>query len=292
VNCSVYHRPASLDEALELAARNPAAKFIGGGTDLLVKLRKRSSASPCELISLRRIEELARVEEVDGCLRIGAGVPLADLAVNEHVRERLPALTEALALFGSRQIRNVATLGGNFCNASPGADAAPPLMVYGARIEIRSVNGVREVPLTEFFRGPGETVLGPGEILTAILVERAGAGAVSTFLRKSRVSMDLAIASVAVFLECDGPRCTIARIAAGAVAPTPLRLEAAERALEGTELDEEACSGAALAVDTAISPISDVRAEEWYRRHLTAVLLRRALARLTRATEAVGGGAR
>ncbi|MEE8467954.1 MAG: xanthine dehydrogenase family protein subunit M [Planctomycetota bacterium] len=292
MNCCAYHRPTSLDEALELVAKNPDAKFIGGGTDLLVKMRRRFSAAPGELISLRRIDELMRVEETQGCLRIGAGVPLADLAVNDHVRERLPALTEAIALFGSRQIRNVATVGGNLCNASPGADCAPPLLVHGARLELRSASGVREVPLAEFFRGPGETTLGAGEILTAILIDHPRGRAVSTFLRKSRVSMDLAIASVAVFLEYDGALCTLARIAAGAVAPTPLRLEAAERALEGTELDEDACSAAALAVDVAISPISDVRAEDWYRRHLTGVLLRRALTRLTRATETVGGGAR
>ena len=292
MNCNAYHRPTSLDEALELAAEKPAARFIGGGTDLIVKLRKRPSAAPSELISLRRIDELTRVEELPGGLRIGAGVPLADLAVNSSVCELMPALTEALALFGSRQIRNVATLGGNLCNASPGADAAPPLLVHGARIELRSRTGVREVPLSEFFRGPGETALGAGELLTAILIDRPRGPAVSTFLRKSRVSMDLAIASVAVYLEFDGPRCTVARIAAGAVAPTPLRLEAAEQALEGSLLDEDACSAAVLAVDAAIAPISDVRAEEWYRRHLTAVLLKRALARLTNATETACGGAR
>jgi len=289
VTCTAYHRPTSLGAALELAAENPDARFIAGGTDLLVKLRRRVHASPAALISLRRIDELTRVE-VGECLRIGAAVPLADLAVNQHVRERLPALTDALATFGSRQIRNVATLGGNLGNASPGADAAPPLLVHEARLELQSTSGVREIPLAEFFRGPGETALGPGEILTAVLVDPPGEGAASAFLRKSRVSMDLAIASVAVLLERDGARCTKARVAAGAVAPTPLRLEAAEAALEGTALDEAACAAAVASVDTAIAPISDVRAEEWYRRHVTAVLLKRALMKLTGAAPTSGGG--
>jgi len=287
---SAYHRPASLDEALELAARSPGARFIAGGTDLLVKTRRQAAAAPVELISLRRVAELKEVEESGGYLRIGAGVPLADLAANDAVRQRMPALTEALAVFGSRQIRNVATLGGNLCNASPGADAAPPLLVHDARVELRSAGGARELALSEFFQGPGETALAVGEILTSIRVDAACGQASSTFLRKSRVSMDLAIASVALLLECDGPRCTTARIAAGAVAPTPLRLVAAERALEGSDLDQDACAAAVAAVDEAISPISDVRAEEWYRRHLTGVLLARALERLT--NMAVAGGAR
>ncbi len=290
MSCTAYHRPTSLDEALELAASDPRARFIAGGTDLLVQGRQQPSV-PCVLISLRRLEELARIEPGE-CLRIGSGVPLADLASSEHVRRRLPALADALRTFGSRQIRNVATLGGNLCNASPSADAAPPLLVHDARLELRSAGGVREVPLAEFFRGPGETVLGSGEILTAVLVDAPRGNESSAFQRQSRVSMDLSLASIAVCLERDGARCTRARVAAGAVAPTPLRLEAVESALEGTELDAAARASAVLAVDGAIAPISDVRAAEWYRRHVTGVLLGRVLARLAGAVETVAGGAR
>ncbi len=289
MTCSAYHRPTSLGAALDLVAENPDARFIAGGTDLLVKLRKGVQASPATLISLRRVDELTQIE-VGECLRIGAAVPLADLAINGHVREYLPALTDALQTFASRQIRNVATLGGNLGNASPSADAAPPLLVHDARLELRSTSGVRELPLAEFFRGPGQTALAAGEILTAVLVSRPSEGAVSTFLRKSRVSMDLSLASIAVLLKHDGARCTKARVAAGAVAPTPLRLAAVEAALEGTALDEAACASAASAVDAAIAPISDVRAEEWYRRHVTAVLLKRALAKLVQRAGLVTGG--
>jgi CO/xanthine dehydrogenase FAD-binding subunit len=292
VNCRAYHRPTTIDEALELASNSPAAMLIGGGTDVLVKLRRQTGAPPCELISLRRIDELRCVEEVQGVLRIGAGVPLADLARDPRVCEHLPALTQALALFACRQIRNVATLGGNLCNASPAADSAPPLLVYGARLELQSAGGVRSLPLDEFFRGPGETALGPAEILTAILVDLPPAGARSAFQRKARVTMDIATASVALYLETDGSRCTVARVAAGAVAPTPLRLRACEAALKGTDLDGDARAAAVLAVDGEIAPISDLRAAEWYRRHLTAVLLGRALAELAGAAEVPCGGGR
>lgn len=273
-----YHRPSTLDEAFGLAAGIPGSRFVAGGTDLLLQM-SNGRAEPPALISLRGLSELGGIE-VSPRLRIGAAVPLSDVQVHPVVAEKLPALVESIAGLGSRQIRNVATVGGNLCNASPAADTAPPLLVYGAFLELQDANGSREVTLDEFLRGPGQTALRPGEILSAILIDPPKEGARSVFHRKGRVKMDLPIASVAALVETDGATCKRVRLAAGAVAPVPLRLERSETVVEGSSLDAET---RALAVETArleISPITDLRSTEDYRRHLTGVLVGRALEEL------------
>jgi carbon-monoxide dehydrogenase medium subunit len=281
-----YRQPRTLEEALELTASKQAT-LIAGGTDLLVGMKKQQRA-PRRLVSLRRVDELGRIEETDG-LRIGAAVPLSEIERHPTVVSRHPALVDSIAVLGSRQIRNVATLGGNLCNASPAADTAPPLLAYGARVELRNADRSRQIALEDFFRGPGQTVLEPGEILTAILLDVPSPDARSVFLRKGRVRMDVAIASVAALLEMDGSTCVRARLAAGAVAPVPLRLRRTEALVEGSVPDE---SLRVLAVEEArreISPITDVRTTAGYRRHLVGVFVERALARLPSAATAGAG---
>lgn len=280
-----YYRPTTLDEARDLMDATPGARFIAGGTDLLVQLRKRRLPEPPALISLRNIDDLASIR-VDanasrsGGLHIGAGALLADIASHPTVREQFPALAASIDVLGSRQIRNVATLAGNLCNASPAADAAPPLLVYGARIEVMGARGAREIPIDELFTGPGKTSLSEGEVVTAVALDPPTAETRSTFLRKGRVKMDLAIASVAVLLEWDGATCTRARVAAGAVAPTPLRLPEVERVLEGSSLDDQSLERAAELARSGIAPISDLRSTAEYRRILVGVYLKRAVASL------------
>jgi carbon-monoxide dehydrogenase medium subunit len=231
------------------------------------------------LISLRRVEELASIEDGQR-LRIGATVPIRDVAAHPAVVVDFPALVESIRVFGSPQIRNVATLGGNLCNASPGADCAPPLAIYQAEVELRRNGSIRKLPVEDFLLGPGETALRPGELLTAILLERPSRGARSTYLRKGRVHMDLAIASVAVLVEMDGPACVVARVAAGAVAPVPRRLVRTEAIVEDSDVGPKTRALARSEAQTEVSPISDVRASEGYRRHLTGVFVERALTRL------------
>ncbi len=274
-----YYRPTTIDEARDLMSAMPGARFIAGGTDLLVQLRKRRLPDPPALISLRNIDELAAIH-VDGGVRIGAGALLADIAVHPAVREHFSALVASIDLLGSRQIRNVATLAGNLCNASPAADAAPPLLVYDARVEVLGAGGTREIPIDEFFTGPGKTSLADGEVVTAVAIDRPACGARSTFLRKGRVKMDLAIASLAVLLEWDGATCTRARVAAGAVAPTPLRLREVERVLEGSSLDEDTVARAVELARSSIAPITDLRSTAEYRRALVGVYVKRAVAGL------------
>lgn len=183
-------------------------------------------------------------------------------------------LAHSIDTVGSYQLRTRATLGGNICNASPAADTAPPMICMGAAVEIASGEGLRSVPLEEFFTGPGRTVLGPGEMVTALRFPAWSLGAQGVYLKQGRrQAMELAIVGVAALRPRDGAGPT--RLAVASVAPRPFRLVRAEAAL--------AAGGIAAAVDAAhseVSPISDARSSAEYRRHLVKVLVRRALTEL------------
>ncbi len=274
-----YLRPRSLEEAFDLAGNREGARFVAGGTDLLVQMRKGQAPAPPVLISLRNIPELRGVE-TGGVFRIGSATTVAALIEHRDLMETFPSLARAARWLGSAQLQSTATVGGNLANASPAANLAPPLLVHEARVEIRSKSGAYEVPLETFFTGPCASCLKPGEVLAAVNVaEPAGEGR-ETFLRKARVRMDLAQVSVAARIETDGKVCTRARLAAGAVAPTPLRLKEVEALLEGRELSSAVIGEAAEAAVRAVAPISDLRASAEYRRTMTGVLVRRAVAAL------------
>ncbi len=274
-----YHQPNTVPEALQLLETSPEAKLIAGGTDLMVQMAKSRSVRPPALISLNRIEELTRIEGGNR-LRIGSAVPVRQVAAHPTIAASFPAMVEAIRVLGSPQIRNVATLGGNLGNASPAADTAPPLVAYGAKVELRDATSTRQLPVEDFIVGPGQTDLRPGEILTAVLLEPPAPGTRSVFMRKGRVKMDLAIASVAALVEMDGPTCVAARLAAGAVAPKPLRLTGTEGVVVGSDLGQEPRRSAATKARAEVSPISDLRASEEYRRHLIGVFVERCLAAL------------
>ena len=279
-----YHRPKTLEEALKLKASIAGARWLAGGTDLLVQFNKRSKPLPPAVISLRNIDELCAIDARDGGLRIGSMVSLTDIAAHPAIRDGFSALTESIRLFASEQIRNVCTLGGNLCNASPAADCAPPLLVHDARIELQSQAGTRFVELANFFRGPGQTAIEAGEVLAAVWLSHPRAGCRSAFMKKGRTQMDVAVASVAVRVEMDGDVCRSARVAAGAVAPLPLRLPEVEAILEGARISNDLVSRARQAASRAVSPITDIRSTETYRRHIVGVFVERALSSLT------GGG--
>ena len=156
-----YHRARSMAEAWRLAAELPDARFIAGGTDLLVQIRKGRLAAAGALISLRSIPELAWVVKDTG-LSIGGMATMSDILGDPVIRALYPALCAAARIVGSPQIQNVATLGGNLCNASPAADTAVPLLVLDARLRLENSGGSREIGIEEFFVGPGRTMLAKG----------------------------------------------------------------------------------------------------------------------------------
>jgi carbon-monoxide dehydrogenase medium subunit len=269
-----YYKPRTLDEAWELKAKNPGARFIAGGTDLLVKMKNRAMDPPA-LISLRSISELRGIDGDSG-VRIGAMTTIAEIAGNPVLAEDYPVLVEAAKRLGSVQVRNAATIGGNLCNCSPCADTALPLLVLEARVVLTSPAGAREVPLDEFFLGPGKSCLETEEILAAVLLDPPPKGR-GIFMKKGRVKMDLAVASLAVLMEAEGGKCRRARIAAGSVAPVPLRLHRVEEFLEEEPLSDATIARARELAKESVSPITDIRSTEEYRREIVGVYLARAI---------------
>jgi len=273
-----YLRPKSLKEALQQKKTIAGAKFISGGTDLLVQIKNRELQPPA-LISLRSIPELATIE-INGGARIGALATISDIIQHNELGLNYPVLVEAARRLGSVQIRNVATVGGNLCNCSPSADMALPLLVLEAKVRLRTAKAKREIQISEFFKGPGESCLSSDEILTDIILDPSHQKAKATFLKKGRVKMDLAIASLAVLLEMEGGRCRKARIAAGSVAPMPLRLYKVEALLEGASLSKDLVSKAQQLAREIVFPITDIRATEEYRRQIVGVYVKRGLEKI------------
>ena len=270
-----YLKPKSLKEALQLKKTIAGARYISGGTDLIVQIKNRE-LQPSALISLRSIPELATIE-INGGARIGALATISDIIQHLELGHNYPVLVEAAKRLGSVQIRNVATIGGNLCNCSPSADMALPLLVLEAKVGLQTAKASREIPLSEFFKGPGESCLSSDEIMTDILLGPPRQKAKATFLKKGRVKMDLAIASLAMLLEMEGGRCCKVRIAAGSVAPIPLRLSKVETLLEGAAISKDLVSKAQQLARDIVSPITDVRATEEYRRQIVGVYVKRGL---------------
>lgn len=275
-----YLRPNTLSEAFELARTSSDARFVAGGTDLLLRIRE-GKLRPKTLISLRGIEELCGIR-LGEPTRLGAATRVAELLEHAELGARFPVLRDAAKTLGSVQIRNVATIGGNLINASPCADLAPPLLVHDARVVLQSAAESRELSLEELFVAPGETRLGPGELLTTVLLEAPPPSRRAVFEKIRRVSMDISIASVAVALDVEDGVCRRARVAAGSVAPRPLRLVETERALEGRELDAAVAAAAAEQASEEVCPITDIRSTAEYRRHVIGVLVRRAVEKLAK----------
>ncbi|MBN2493292.1 MAG: FAD binding domain-containing protein [Deltaproteobacteria bacterium] len=269
-----YLRPGSVDEALAMWAGQARPAFLAGGTDVLPRARREGGIGA--LIDLKRIPELDRIEQGgDGGLAIGAACTVHRVAVHPLVRERYPVLSACLSQLGSFPIRNRATLAGNICNASPCADGAPALLALEAVLELRAAGGAqRTLSIGDFFRGPGETALRPGELLCRILLPAGSAGARGSYQRLARRrAVDISSVAVLVARLAAGERRH--RICLSSVAPTPLRAVEAERVLDAEEPDSvERAAELAMA---ACAPIDDLRGSAAYRRRMVGALLGRAV---------------
>jgi CO/xanthine dehydrogenase FAD-binding subunit len=274
-----YHRPARLAEALELLAAHPGARVLAGGTDILIQI-KTGELRPETLVQVLDLPELGVFTASDG-LTVGAALPLYRLEEEPLVASRYSALHDAVRALASVQIRTMATLGGNLCNASPGADTSGPLMVLGAEAEIagRARDRVtrRRVAMAKFFTGPGATVLQPGELLVALHLGEPPASSGSAFLKLGRVTLDMAKVSASAYLEREGSAVRVARLAIGGAAPTPVRTLGVEQLLTGAAFSRAAVEKAVARVQESISPIDDVRSTAEYRRLMAPVILRDAI---------------
>jgi CO/xanthine dehydrogenase FAD-binding subunit len=268
--------PRSLEELWSVWGENPAAHIYAGGTDLLVKLRA-GLLPPAALICLERLPELVGVESLGDTVRIGAGVTHSTLLAHPIICRYFPVLARALAELGSPPIRNMATIGGNICTASPAGDTLPPLYVLGAELELQSRNGGRTLSLDAFIEGPGQTRLASEEILTAIRIKKPVEFNRHHFDKVGqRKALAIAVVSLAALLRVSAAGVVDqARFAWGSVGPTIVTCPEVEQMLTGRELRPALLQEAADAAMHAVSPIDDVRATAAYRRQVAGNLLLR-----------------
>jgi carbon-monoxide dehydrogenase medium subunit len=276
-----YHAPTSLNEALKFLAQfGQKARVFAGGTDLFAAMKRREIV-PEHLINLKGIDGLNGIDldEADG-LKIGGLTLLGDLERSEVVKDKFAILWDALNVMASPQIRNLGTIGGNLCGAVPSADTAPPLIAAGASVKLTGTKNERIVLVEHFFKGPGESDLRADEILTQVIIPNPPENSGGAYLKlMSRKAMELAIVGVAAHLKLDKDRktCREAKIALGAVAPTPIRAPLAEKVLINKKIAADLAKAAGRIASQAASPINDIRASKEYRLDMIAVLTKRAV---------------
>ena len=277
--CSLLHRYAG------------DARILAGGTDLLVKMKQRR-VMPRQLINIKRIPDLDQIRygEADG-LRIGPLATIQSIKDSPLIGKKFPMLAQAAGKVGTLHIRHLGTIGGNLANASPSAEFAPALLTLGAAVKCVGPGGERTVAIEDFFLGPGKSALADDEVLTEVQVPDLPPDGAGIYLKHSLRRMDVAIAAAAVVVRLDGDTCREARIALGAVGPTPFRARKAEAALAGqkigagtrqSELFDEV---AGIASDESL-PIDDIRSYAGYRRKVVWTLIREALEQVTARTRA------
>ncbi len=274
-----YHAPKTLVSALSiLAEQGDGAHLFAGGTDVMVKM-SAGRLKPKVVIHLMDIEGLDGIQfhPTQG-LTLGATARLAEVAAHPDVLKNYPALAHAVEVMANVEVRHMATVAGNLCNAAPSADTAPPLIAMGAEVTLASVNGERRLPLDQFFVGPGFTAMQQGEVMTSIHVPPPQPKSGASYMRISaRCGVDIAAVGVGVMAEFNGKGCKEARIVLGAVAPIPMRAKKTEDLMKGQHwtgvLIKE---GGDMAAEEA-KPISDVRASAEWRKKMVAVLTRRTL---------------
>jgi len=270
-----HYAPDSIEELLELLKTKPNAKLIAGGTDLLLQM-KEGTAQPETVVSLKNVEELGGFTVSKSGYRLGTGMTLRRITRSNELTQNFPGLIYAAGVVASEQIRSLATLGGNICNASPSADMVPPLIALDALVQLVSSQGQRDIPLAEFFKGPGESVLKSGEILHSIFLPQPS-GSMIYSKHAPRKYMDLAVVGVAVRLAKKHGKINEARVALGAVGPVPFRAEKTEALLAGQTLTTELMREAGEMAAGECVPIDDIRGSAWYRKRMVKVHVRRNL---------------
>jgi CO/xanthine dehydrogenase FAD-binding subunit len=275
-----FYQPATLAEASRLLKeKGPGGRFLAGGTDLVIAMKEKGLL-PKYIVDLKRVPGLSGIRESgDGSITIGALTTMYAIEISPLIKKKYPFLAQSAAEVGSIQIRNRATIGGNMANATPSADVAPSLIALNATARIASAAGERTIPLEEFFRGPGQTVMTSDEILTELTIPETGPQLVGEYIKFSpRDMMDLAYIGVAVAYNLgSNNKCTGVRIVLGAVAPTPIRAKQSEALLEGKILTEELATKVGDEAARESKPISDVRSSADYRRAMVGVMTKRAL---------------
>jgi len=275
-----YFAPGTLREALKLLGQHGARiRVLAGGTDLVRNMNLELKL-PDNILWIGKLG-LEYIRQEKGLIHIGAATRMQTAGDSRLLQNKASALAQAAGKLAAPPVRSLATLGGNICNASPAADTVCAMLALGAELVISSKAGKRIVPLEKFFRGPGKTVLKPGEMLTEIRLRPTRNKEGSAYAKVGRrQALTLAVLNAAARVRLDGKgHCAEVSIAIGAAAPKPLRAHKAEAALRGKPVSAETISAAAEVAAAEIKPIDDVHGTAWYRRQLTRVLVARVLAR-------------
>ena len=268
-----YLAPKTLDEALILLDnyKDKSARILSGGTDLLVKM-KTIDLKTDYLINIKNIPELNFIDTADG-LKIGAAVSLSRIERIGKVKERYPALYEGIKSMAAIAVRNMGTIAGNICNASPAADTVPPLIAYGAEVKLVSKKGERTVLVEDFITGAGKTVIEADEIISQVNIPEINKNSGSAFSKKSRVKADIAKINLAVYLEKEGNICKDCKIVLGSVAVKAIRVKEAEGLLKGQTVNASLIDEAAEKASEEIKPIDDIRSSVEYRTDVARVMV-------------------
>ncbi|MBA7545508.1 Nicotinate dehydrogenase FAD-subunit [subsurface metagenome] len=277
-----YISPENKEEALKILKEvRVNACIVAGSTNVLpdIKIKK---LSPKILLDITAIEELRGIDKKKEKIHIGPLTTIAELTNSELILKEGKILIQAAREFADPLVGNNATIGGNLVTASPAADMAVPLLTLDALIKIESVKDKREVKLKDFFLGPGKTVLQDDEMIVGIEFEQSDINKNGYFIKLGqRKAMAIAIASLALNLEVKQNRIIQVRIAMGSVAPTPIRLAAAEEFSKDKEINNKLVEEAMDRVREEVEPISDIRASAEYRRYISGILFKRAFKKLT-----------
>ncbi|MTV49187.1 xanthine dehydrogenase FAD-binding subunit XdhB [Heliobacillus mobilis] len=275
-----YEEARTVDEAVALLAANPNARIIAGGTDVLIRIREGHQPS-AELVGIRHIEELSKIELLsDGTLSIGAAATFSRVSKHSLITHLVPALGEAVETVGGPQIRRVATIGGNVCNGATSADSASTLFAFDAVLQIQGPEGVRLVPIREFYRGPGKVHLSQTEVLTAILISPENYNGFGGHYIKYAMRKAMDIATLGCSVNCKvgaGNIVEKARLAFGVAAPTPIRCPGAEALVEGKPFNAALADEFGKAAAAEINPRTSWRASREFRLHLAEELSKQAL---------------
>ena len=273
-----YSLPQSVEEALSTLNSVSNATVFAGATDLIPQLRG-GRAEPRLLVDLKKIPSLMNLSFSSGSWKIGAATPVASIKNNEKLTKELPGLAEASGLIGSDQIQTRASLGGNLCTASPGADTVPSLIVNDALAVIASNKGSRTIAVSDVVTGPGSISLGAREFIIEFILQQPPSRTSDAYERFiPRTEMDIAVVDAAARVSLDERgHCQEAKIAIGAAAPTVIRVPAAERILKGKKINDEMLAKVMEEVSKACNPINDKRGTIEYRRQVAGVLAKRVI---------------
>lgn len=275
-----YFEPTSLGEAVRiLAEAEPDARVLAGGTDLIVDM-KSGRMRPSTVVNLKRIPDLAGIQDADGATCIGALTKVDIVEKSAFVVDRHPALAQAASILASPPVRALATIGGNVARASPASDLGPALIVSSAVATIHGMDGSRDVPVEDLYTGPGATSLARCDLITALTLPARPPGFGSAYVKlgKRGSGTDIALAGASASLVIgDGGELTDCRVALASLGPTPFRAVESESLLRREVLSEELLEAAAAAASGEAKPIGDMRASAAYRKRLARVLTLRAL---------------